>query len=186
MAVHLAIYGYIWPYMDQVPSSDGYPPPGEGYPWGMDSFLKLMISTRNPCYGAPPERDSPLEEPWMVDSSLKAHFPQGVRMPHTVLDENIVKTIGIYVFCVTLFETYDHVWLYMAIYDHIRPKICILVVWTCIWAVWTCILDVWTCILCVWACMLGVWSCFGVSGLVFGRLDLHFCVWACSLFTVYM
>ena len=90
--------------MGQVPGSDGYPPPGEGYPWGMDSFLKLMISVRNPCYGAPPERDSPLEEPWMVDSLLKAHFPQGVRMPHSVLDENIVKTIGICMFSVTLFE----------------------------------------------------------------------------------
>ena len=40
----------------------------------------------------------------MVDSLLKAHFPQGVRMPHSVLDENIVKTIGICMFSVTLFE----------------------------------------------------------------------------------
>jgi len=40
--------------MGQVPGSDRYPRP-EWYPWGMDSFLKLMISVRNPCYRAPPD-----------------------------------------------------------------------------------------------------------------------------------
>jgi len=40
----------------------------------------------------------------MVDSLLKAHFPQGVRVPHSALDENIVKAIGICMFSVTLFE----------------------------------------------------------------------------------
>ena len=40
----------------------------------------------------------------MVDSLLKAHFPQGVCMPHTVLDENIMKPIGICMCNVTLFE----------------------------------------------------------------------------------
>ena len=40
----------------------------------------------------------------MVDSLLKAHFPRGVCMPHSVPDENIVKTFGICMFSVTLFE----------------------------------------------------------------------------------
>ena len=32
------------------------PPQGEGgVPWGEDTLLKLMISVRNPCRGAPPE-----------------------------------------------------------------------------------------------------------------------------------
>jgi len=56
--------------------------------------------------------------------------------------------------------------LYMAIYCHIRTKICILGVSTCILGVWTCILGAWTCIL-------GVWTCIWVSGLVFGCLDLY-------------
>ena len=34
----------------------------------------------------------------------KQAFPQGIRMPHSVLHENIMKTIGICMFSVTLFE----------------------------------------------------------------------------------
>jgi len=57
--------------------------------------------------------------------------------------------------------------LYMAIYDHIHPGICILCVWTCILGVWTCILGVWTCILSVWTCIFVSGFVFWVSGFVF-------------------
>ena len=34
----------------------------------------------------------------------KQYFPQGIRMPHSVLDKIIMKTIGICMFSVSLFE----------------------------------------------------------------------------------
>ena len=60
--------------MGQVPGSDGYPPPGEGSPWGMHSLLKFMISVRNPSYGAPPEGYSSGGALKREDSLLKATF----------------------------------------------------------------------------------------------------------------
>ena len=41
-------------------------------------------------------------------------------------------------------DVYSYVCLYMAIYDNIRPEICILGVRTYIWGVWAHILSVWT------------------------------------------
>ena len=49
-------------------------------------------------------RDPTLEKTWRVDSLPKAHFLQGVHEPHSVLDENIVKTKGICMFSVALKE----------------------------------------------------------------------------------
>ena len=46
------IYIYIYIY-DPGPRFPAPPPKGRG---GLDSLLQLMISVRNPCYGAPPER----------------------------------------------------------------------------------------------------------------------------------
>ena len=83
--------------------------------------------------------------------------------------------------------------LYMAIYDHIHPKICILGIWTCILGVWTCIRVpelvflvselVFGCLNLYFWCLnlyLGAWTCiwvselvFLVSELVFGCLDLY-------------
>ena len=59
--------------MGQVPGFGGTPP-GEGSPWGMDSLLKLMISVRNPCYGAPPEGYSSGGALERGDSLLKGTF----------------------------------------------------------------------------------------------------------------
>ena len=41
--------------MFQAPGFPPPPPRGGGGLWGEDSLLKLMISVRNPCRGAPPE-----------------------------------------------------------------------------------------------------------------------------------
>ena len=78
-------------------------PPGEGYAWGMDSFLKLMISVRNPCYGAPPERDFFWRSPGWLTPYSKHISPKG-SICHIVLDENVVKNVGICIFSVTSFE----------------------------------------------------------------------------------
>ena len=88
-----------------LPSEHGYicvrsqvltaPPPGEGYPLGSgfpteidDDFSKESLLRSS-------SREIPLwRSPGGRIPYSKQSFPQGIHMPHSVLDENIMKTIG--------------------------------------------------------------------------------------------
>ena len=71
---------------------------GRGFLTQMDDFSKESLP-RSSSREIPLWRSSGGRTPYS-----KQYFPQGIRMPHSVLDENIVKTIGICMFSVTLFE----------------------------------------------------------------------------------
>ena len=87
--------------MDQVPGPDG-PPPGEGYPLG-SGFLTEIDDFSKESLLRSSSREIPLwRSPGGRIPYSKQSFPQGIRMPHSVLDENIMKTIGICTFSVSL------------------------------------------------------------------------------------
>ena len=88
--------------MGQVPGP-GAPPhgmglPGSGFLMQIDDFSKESLLRSS-------SREIPLwRSPGGRTPYSKQSFPQGIRMPHSVLDENIMKTIGMCMFSVTLFE----------------------------------------------------------------------------------
>ena len=92
------------PYMGQVPGPDAPLPPrggvslGRGFLTQMDDFSKESL-LRSSSREIPLWRSSGGRTPYS-----KQYFPQGICMPHSVLDGNIVKTTGICVFSVSLFE----------------------------------------------------------------------------------
>ena len=100
MYMYMYICMYICVYMIQDPGPMAPPPKGRG---GVGFPLKSMISVRNPCYGAPPERFPsggalvPQEElrrssTGALEMDSLQYSPPGIFMPHGVLDENVVKT----------------------------------------------------------------------------------------------